>query len=127
MRPTVVFDAGAFIGFERGLSLVRQYVVLATRAEVDIATSAAVIAQVWRGGARQARLARLLRSELLEEVPLDADASRRIGAMAAVTRAKDVVDGHVAAIALERDAVLLTSDVDDLLLWGVTAERVIRC
>ena len=83
----------------------------------------------WRpmGGGRQARLARFLGSDLVTEIPLDSEASRRIGTLAAAVGSRDVVDGHVAIIALDRDAVVLTSDPDDIARWGVAAERIERC
>jgi len=123
----VVLDAGALIALDRGEASVRGYVLLADRAAVALSTSSAVVAQVWRGGARQARLSRLLNSDLLTEIPLDPSASRRIGALAAVIGSDDVVDGHVAVIALERDAVVLTSDPRDIARWGVAAERIVHC
>jgi predicted nucleic acid-binding protein len=125
--PTVVLDAGALIGIERGDPLARQYVLLAAKGVLAIATSAAVVAQVWRGGARQARLARLLRSDLLEELALDQFASRRIGALAATTGANDVVDGHLALLAADRNATVVTSDPDDLVAWGVSKNRLVVC
>lgn len=123
----VVLDAGALIALERGAAAVRGYVLLADRASVLLATSSSVVAQVWKGGARQARLSRLLSSDLVTEIPLDPRVSRRIGALAAAVGASDVVDGHVALIALDRDAVVLTSDVEDIARWGVPRERLVRC
>ena len=124
---TVVLDAGALIGIERGDSLARQYVLLAAKGAIAIATSSGVVAQVWRGGARQARLGRLLGSDVLEELALDAFASRRIGTLAATMRANDIVDGHVAVIAADREAIVVTSDPDDLAAWGVSRERLVAC
>lgn len=99
---TVVLDAGAFIALERGSSPVRALVLLADRGHVALATSAAVVAQIWRGGNRQARLARLLASDLVTELALDSEASRRIGVLAAAAPgARDVVDGHIAVIAID--------------------------
>ena len=125
--PTLVLDAGALIELERGGPLVRHYVLLAARGAITLVTSAGVVAQVWRGGARQARLARLLRSDVLEEVPLDPFASRRIGTLAAATGASDVIDGHLALIASDRDASVVTSDPEDLVRWGVSRARVVAC
>jgi hypothetical protein len=122
----VVLDAGAFIAFERGEPAVRGYVLLADQGHVALTTSAAVVAQVWRGGGRQVRLARLLSSDLVAEVSLDSDESRRIGLLAAAVGASDVVDGHVAAIVSERAAMVLTSDPDDLVRWGIPGERIVR-
>jgi predicted nucleic acid-binding protein len=123
----VVFDAGALIALDRGLANVRGYVLLADRARVALVTSSAVVAQVWRGGGRQARLARLLGSDLIEEVTLDPDAARRIGVLAGAVGSRDVVDGHVAIIAMDRDALVLTSDPDDIARWGVPAQKIVRC
>lgn len=107
---------------------VRGYVLLADRGHVTLTTSAAVVAQVWRGGSRQARLARLLASDLVTELALDAEASRRIGVLAATAPgARDVVDGHVAVITLERDAVVLTSAPEDIARWGVPATKIVAC
>jgi hypothetical protein len=38
-----------------------------------------------------------------------------------------MVDGHVAVIALDRDAVVLTSDPEDIARWGVPATNIISC
>lgn len=123
----LVLDAGALIALDRGAATVRGYVLLADRGSVALITSSAVVAQIWREGARQARLSRFLNSDLVTELPLDLDASRRIGALAAVTGSKDVVDGHVAVIALERDAVVLTSDPGDIARWGIAEAKIVRC
>jgi predicted nucleic acid-binding protein len=124
----IVLDAGALIALERGSPAVRGYVLLADRGQTALATSAAVVAQVWRGGTRQARLARLLASDLVTELALDSEASRRIGMLAAAAPgARDVVDGHVAIIALDSDAVVLTSDPEDIARWGVPAANIVPC
>jgi predicted nucleic acid-binding protein len=123
----VVLDAGALIALDRGLATVRGYVLLADRSKVALSTSSAVIAQVWRGGGRQARLARFLASDLVTEVPLDPEAARRIGVLAAAVGSRDVVDGHVAILALDRDAIVLTSDPEDIVRWGVPDENIVRC
>jgi hypothetical protein len=122
----VVLDAGALIALDRGLATVRGYILLADRAKVVLSTSSAVVAQVWRGGGRQARLARFLSSDLVNEMPLDTEAGRRIGVLAAAVGSTDVVDGHVALIALDRDAAVLTSDPGDIARWGVPDDRIVR-
>lgn len=123
----VVLDAGALIALDRGLASVRGYILLADRAKVSLCTSSAAVAQVWRGGGRQARITRFLSSDLVTELPLDPEAARRIGVLAAAVGSKDVVDGHVALIALDRDAVVLTSDPGDIARWGVPDDRIVRC
>jgi predicted nucleic acid-binding protein len=122
----VVLDAGALIALDRGSATIRRYVLLADRAEVSLSTSSAVVAQVWRGGGRQGRLARFLASDLVTELPLDRDAGRRIGVLAAAVGSKDVVDGHVAVIALDRDAVVLTGDPEGIARWRVAEQKIVR-
>ena len=92
-----MLDAGALIGLDRGLASVRGYILLADRDKAVLSTSSAAVAQVWRGGGRQARLARFLGSDLVSEVALD------------------------------RDAVVLTSDPEDIARWGVPDGRIVRC
>ena len=65
---------------------------------------------------------------VLTELALDLEASRRIGVLAAAAPgARDVVDGHVAIMALDRDAVVLTSDPEDIARWGVPASNIVLC
>jgi len=78
----------------------------------------AVVDQEWRGGSgRQARVAALLglKPEQLTTVALDTAAAKRIGSAVAASGHTDIVDVHVAIIAADRSAGLLTSDRDDLL------------
>jgi predicted nucleic acid-binding protein len=123
----IILDAGALIALERGDRRARAYVFLAEQGKATLSTSSAVVAQVWRGGGRQARLARLLASDLVTERPLDPDASRRIGVLAAAVGDADVVDGHVAVLALERGALVMTSDPADIARWGVDERRIVAC
>lgn len=123
----IVLDAGALIALERGDPKARAYVFLAEHGQATLVTSAAVVARVWRGSARQARISRLLASDLVTEVPLDPAMSRRIGALAAAVGCTDVVDGHVAVVALEREAFVMTSDPEDIMRWGVDERRIVRC
>jgi hypothetical protein len=66
---------------------------------------------VWRDGARQANLARLLGT--VEVASLDPAAGRRVGELLARTASADVAAGHVAMLVETGDTVL-TSDPGDL-------------
>jgi hypothetical protein len=104
-------DAGALVAAERRSLIVGR---LLDRLEVwstGAVTSAAVVAQVWRNGSRQANLARLLVS--IEIRPLGAAAARRVGELLALSRTRDVVDAHLALLAHDGD-VVLTSDPGDI-------------
>ncbi|WP_207206819.1 PIN domain-containing protein [Nocardioides ganghwensis] len=107
-------DAGALIALDRGQPRVVHLLdrVIAGGGAVDI--PAPVIAQVWRDGSRQARLARLLGASDVVLVDLDAEMARAVGVLCGAVGVADVVDGHVALHARRRDLAVLTSDPDDI-------------
>ena len=107
-------DAGALIALDRGQSRVVHLLdrVIAAGGAVEIPTP--VIAQVWRDGSRQARLARLLGASDVVLVGLDAEMARAVGVLCGAVGVADVVDGHVALHARRRDLAVLTSDPDDI-------------
>ena len=78
---------------------------------IPVWTSNAVVARVWRDGARQANLARILKG--IGTQPIDSDCGQAIGSLLGAARTNDVVDCLVALLAASGDAVL-TSDPDDL-------------
>lgn len=94
--------------------------------EVTLAIPAGVVAQVWRNGRRQARLARLLRSRRVEIEPLDDLRARGAGQLCGVTRTGDVIDASVVLCARRRGHGVMTSDPDDLRQLDATLklERV---
>jgi len=108
---SLVLDAGAFIAYERNHAKVRAYVTTAEADGIRLRTSAAVVAQVWRGGGRQALLAQLLAG--IDEVAVTPARARAIGALLALARATDVVDAAVIELAQDDDEIL-TSDPSDL-------------
>jgi hypothetical protein len=108
---SVVLDAGALISIDRNERLVMSMLKRAFELDVPVVTSAGAVGQVWRGGARQASLARALRGIRIHE--LDARSARDIGHLLAVSESSDVIDAHVAIIARVSDLVV-TSDVDDI-------------
>lgn len=71
-----VLDAGALIAFERADRAVIAIVGQALAHGDELAVPAGVVAQVWRNGRRQARLARLLGSPVCSVVPLDDSSAR---------------------------------------------------
>lgn len=111
---TVVFDAGALIGVERADRRVEVFVRRSRERRERVVVPAGVLAQVWRKGQRQARLARLLRRDLAEIVPLDGVAARAVGQLLGASGTTDVVDASVVWCARKRNATVLTSDPDDL-------------
>lgn len=79
-------------------------------------THGGVVGQVWRGGARQALVARLILGT--EIVALDGNLGRRAGTLLARTGTADVIDAAVVLLARDGDTIL-TSDPGDIaaLAW----------
>lgn len=112
-RP-VVLDAGAFIAFERNDKRVRTLIELAVAQRGALHAPASVVAQVWRDGRRQARIARLIGSGAVEIQPLDLEDAQATGVLCGRSTTKDIVDAHVVLVARREGAVVVTSDPDDL-------------
>lgn len=110
----LVLDTGALLSFERPA----RAAALAAKGALDrgtqITISAGCLAQAWRDGARQARLSNLLGAPNTRVVAVDHLSARRIGELLGARGTSDVVDGHVAYLAITSGAIVLTSDPDDL-------------
>jgi hypothetical protein len=81
---------------------------------VDLAVPAGVLAQAWRGGGRQARIARLLLASNTCVVRLDTKMALRVGARCAATGVADIVDVSVVICASDRGHPVVTSDPGDI-------------
>lgn len=108
----VTYDSGALIAADRGeRRMWARHRALLTRRQVPT-VPAPVVAQTWRGSARQAQLARLLTGCDVEA--LDDGQARAIGALAARAATTDIVDAAVVEGALRRGDLVVSSDADDL-------------
>jgi hypothetical protein len=108
---TFILDAGALVAVDRRDRRVGAMLEVARRTREPVRSSAAVIAQVWRAGARQANLAAVLRG--VDAVALDEASGRRIGELLARSGTADIVDAHVTLIAGPND-VIVTGDTADI-------------
>jgi hypothetical protein len=106
-----VLDAGALVAVDKGDRRVGAMLRVLQRRKIPLSTSAAVVGQVWRDGARQAALARVLAG--VGVCALDADHGKLAGELQAAAKRADVVDAHVALLASAGDQVL-TSDPRDI-------------
>lgn len=109
-----VLDAGALVGFERNDRRVVGIVARALHHGDALLVPAGVVGQVWRDGARQVRLIRLLGSPVCQVVALDDTAARAAGQRCGASGTSDVIDASVAALARQRALRVVTSDPDDL-------------
>ena len=108
----VTYDTDALIAADRGDR--RQWArhrALLSRREVPTAP-APVVAQSWRGGSRQALLARLLTGCDIEA--LDDQQARSVGSLAARAATTDIVDACVVEGAMRRHDLIVSSDEGDL-------------
>lgn len=125
MARGATIDTGGLLAVERRDLALRSILGESMEAGLPVHVPAGVLAQAWRGGPRQARLARFLRSREVTIVALDERAARLIGVRCAATGHDDVVDVHVAVHAREQNHLVVTSDPDDLHRIDPSLELVV--
>jgi predicted nucleic acid-binding protein len=105
----VILDAGFLISVDRDEELARSMITALQRRRIALHTTDPVVAQVWRNGSRQARLAAFLKT--VEVHPLDD--GRAVGLLLARSGKSDVVDAHLVVLAVRlKDSVLTGDDAD---------------
>jgi rRNA-processing protein FCF1 len=125
----IVLDAGALLALERDDVQLWDELRACVRYDVQVVVPSAAFAQAWRGGPRQARLARALRHCATASFDELASAA---GVLCGATGTADVVDASVALVAADAEVTALrTSDPDDLRLLlgalGAVHVRVLPC
>lgn len=114
-RPrAVVLDAGALIQFERGDRRMRTLALVAARSRDVLLVPAGALAEAWRDGSRQARLGRLIASEVTRVIPLDELAAKAAGILCGRAGTSDVVDASIALAARAHRAAVVTTDPEDI-------------
>lgn len=112
----LILDAGALIALDRNDRGTWAILKRATDDGDFVGIPAGVLAQVWRDGSRQARLAATVNAS--EDLVLDGEAARIVGVLCGETGVADVVDGSVAIEAAKLaqfdDVAVLTSDPGDI-------------
>ena len=114
MTSAITFDAGALIAIERRSRRMQALLEEIDRRDWQVAVPAGAVAQVWRGGPRQARIAALLSDERTQVVSLDDPIARAVGLLCGRSAHADVVDVSVALCARQRNMHVVTSDPEDL-------------
>jgi predicted nucleic acid-binding protein len=110
----ITLDTGALIAIERGDPRLQALLDEAATNGADIAVPAGVVAQAWRASARQARLSRFLRLDVVTTVPLDEAEARATGALCGRAGTADIVDASVVICARSRNHAVMTGDAPDL-------------
>jgi hypothetical protein len=124
----IVFDAGALVALDRNDRELWADLRNAAAAGIKVFLPSAALAQAWRGGSRQARLAHALRH--VERASFD-EVAIAAGELCGRAGTEDVVDASVALVAARPGIThVYTSDEQDighLLSILRTKRRVIRC
>ncbi len=108
----MILDAGFLISIDRSERTAHAFLTAASRSETALHTTHPAVAQVWRNGARQARLAAFLKTIMIHSL----DDGRPVGQLLAQTRTSDVVDAHLVITAVRLGDDILTGDPDDLAI-----------
>ncbi|MHB8467382.1 MAG: twitching motility protein PilT [Acidimicrobiales bacterium] len=117
---TLVLDAGALIALERNDAEIWHRITQAWALDDAVVTHAGVLGQVWRGDARQARLAQALVG--VDVFSLDPDLGRGAGWLLGRAGMSDVIDAALVFLSLDGDTIL-TSDPEDLAALAVACGR----
>lgn len=108
----LVLDSGALIAVDRGDRAMAARLMIAQRTALELRTTGAVVAEVWRDpGGRQSELARLLKAVDVRAV--DEAVGKAAGVLLGRAGVSDAIDATVVVVAATGDRVL-TADVDDL-------------
>ncbi len=110
----LTLDAGALIAVERGNRRARRIIEFALRDGRPVHVVPGVLAQVWRGGPRQAELAAMLGRKGVTLGDLDSGTAKILGVVIGATGHADVTDVHVAVHARQHRHLVVTSDPDDI-------------
>lgn len=117
---SLVLDAGALIAVERDDRATAALIDVARQDGREIVVPAGVVGQAWRGGSRQARLARLLSAHDVHVEPLTDVAARAAGVLCGAAGTSDVIDASVVLAARRHRATVISSDRDDLRILDAT-------
>ena len=113
-RAGLTLDAGALIALDRGDKRLIALLDRALAQRLTFRVPSGVVGQAWRDGRVQVTLARFLRIDEVEIIPLDEQLARACGELCGATDTADIIDASVVILARERGDRIVTSDPYDL-------------
>ena len=116
--PGVTLDTGALIAIERADRKMQALLDEAHSAGLPIDIPAGPLAQAWRSGPRQVRLARTLHLANITVTALDEPNAKAAGILCGQRGTRDPVDASVVLNARRRDQAVITSDPAELRHLG---------
>jgi propanediol dehydratase small subunit len=120
----VTYDTGALIAGDRNNRSMWALHAGFLAEEVTPTVPSAVVAEAWRGGSRQASLARMLAMCAVE--PLSEEQAKRVGILAGKSGHDDIVDVTVVEGAVRRSDVVVTSNPTHIQMIANAARSRIR-
>jgi len=108
----LTLDAGALIAYERGDERIRTILAVAYERGFVPTVPAIALAEVWRGDAKDARVARLLKACSIETV--DERVARDAGSLRRATPRSSAIDACIAVGVRRRRDAIVTSDPRDM-------------
>src|ERR1017187_10209312 len=113
-RTGITLDAGALIALDRGDKRLIALLDRALAQRLTFRVPSGVVGQAWRDGRVQVTLARFLRINEGEIVPLDEQLARACGELCGATDTADIIDASVVILARARGDYIVTSVPRDL-------------
>ena len=113
-RAGLTLDTGALIALDRGDKRLIALLARALAQRLKIRVPSGVVGQAWRDGHVQAMLARFLRIDEVEIVPLDEQLARACGELCGARDTADIIDASVVILARQGGDHIVTSDPRDL-------------
>ena len=113
-RTGITLDAGALIALDRGDKRVIALLHRALAQRLKFRVPAGVVGQAWRNGRVQVALARFLRIDEVEIIPLEEQLARACGELCGATDTADIVDASVVILAKAHGDYIVTSVPRDL-------------
>ena len=120
----VTYDTGALVAAERNNRQMWALHAGYLAEEVIPTVPAAVLAQSWRGGSRQASLSRLLR--MCDTEPMSENLAKEVGVLAGKSGHDDIVDVSVVEGAVRRGDAVVTSNVTHIRTIAEAAGATLR-
>jgi hypothetical protein len=120
----VTYDTGALVAAERNDRKMWALHAGYLAEEVIPTVPTPVLAEGWRGGARQASLSRLLR--MCDTEPMSEDLAKNVGVLAGQSGHDDIVDVCVVEGAIRRGDSVMTSNVTHIRIVADAAGARLR-
>lgn len=108
----LTLDAGALIAYERGEERIREILAVGYARGFVPTIPAIALAEVWRGDAKDARVARLLKACSVE--PVDERLARAAGSLRRAIPGAGAIDACIAVGVRRRGDAIATSDPGDM-------------